>query len=130
MARPPRVIHLVENLNVGAIENWLVRMLRHADTRDVPTDWTFYCTLGRPGVLDEQARDLGARVILSPAPLNDWARFVGALRAELRDGAYDVMHAHHDLVSGSTWARRRGWGSVEGSCTCTTPTNSCPRQAD
>jgi hypothetical protein len=38
-----KVIHIVENLDLGAVENWLVRMLRHARAAGIGVDWTFYC---------------------------------------------------------------------------------------
>ena len=94
-----RVIHIVESLNRGAVENWLVRMLRHARHRGVEVDWTFYCTVGQPGVLDEEARSLGARVIHSPVPIGRKVQFVRGLRAAMRSGSYDVLHCHHDLLS-------------------------------
>lgn len=94
------VLHIVENLDRGAVENWLVRMLRHARARNVDLDWTFYCALSRPGALDDEARSLGAKIVYSPVPMGDKLGFTRALRAEIRRGRYDVLHAHHDLVSG------------------------------
>lgn len=94
-----RVLHIVENLDRGAVELWLLRMLRHAKSRQVNLDWTFYCTLGEPGRIDEAVRDAGARVVRSPVPLAQKIAFVRSLRAELKRGRYDVLHAHHDLVS-------------------------------
>ena len=96
---PRRVLHVVENLNHGSVESWLVRMLGHARKRGIDVDWTFYCTLGQRGAKDEEARALGARVIYSPVPIGKKLAFVLALRAELRRGKYDVLHCHHDLVS-------------------------------
>src|SRR5437868_4120418 len=66
---PVKVLHIVESLDRGAVENWLVRTLRHAQRRGVPLDWTFFCILVRPGMLDDEAESLGARVIHSPVPL-------------------------------------------------------------
>ena len=96
----PRVLHIVENLGRGAVENWLVRMLGHARSLGQETDWTFYCALGQPGALDDQARSLGARIVYSPVPIGRKAAFARALRAEIATRRYDVVHAHHDLVSG------------------------------
>ena len=93
------VLHVVENLNNGSVENWLIRMLRRARNSGIDVDWTFYCAVGQPGAKDEEVRALGARVIHSPVPIvRKWA-FVRALRAELRRGKFDVLHCHHDLVS-------------------------------
>jgi glycosyltransferase involved in cell wall biosynthesis len=96
----PPVLHIVENLDRGAVETWLVRMLRHARARGVDVDWTFYCALGRPGAQDDEARSLGAKIVYSPVPMSEKLGFARALRTEIRHGRYEVLHAHHDLVSG------------------------------
>jgi glycosyltransferase involved in cell wall biosynthesis len=98
-SRPQRLLHVIENLDRGAVETWLLRMLRHARERNIDLDWTFYCALGRPGSLDQDARALAAPVVSSPVPIGHKAAFVRALRAELQRGHYDVLHCHHDLVS-------------------------------
>jgi glycosyltransferase EpsF len=74
-------------------------MLRHAHAIGQAMDWTFYCALGRPGSLDAEARKLGAKVIHSPVPIGRKWAFARALRREIKAGGYDVVHAHHDLVS-------------------------------
>jgi glycosyltransferase involved in cell wall biosynthesis len=62
-------------------------------------DWTFYCQQSAPGEFDEQVRALGARIIRSPVPLTRTRSFMAALRCELRQGDYDVLHCHHDVLS-------------------------------
>ena len=94
------MLHVVETLGHGAVENWLLRMLAHARRRGIDLDWSFYCQLDRPGKLDERARALGVRVIHSPVPIGRKVEFVRALRGELKRGAYNVLHCHHDLISG------------------------------
>jgi glycosyltransferase involved in cell wall biosynthesis len=74
-------------------------MLEAGKSLGADVDWTFYTVLPRPGRFDDTARELGARVIHSPVPLDDKLGFVRALRRELRRGKYDVMHCHHDVVS-------------------------------
>jgi glycosyltransferase involved in cell wall biosynthesis len=97
--RNPSVLHIVENLDRGAVENWLVRMLRHGKQKGCDLDWTFYCTLGREGALDSEVRSLGGRIVYSPIPIAKKLEFMGALRRELKQGRYEVLHCHHDLVS-------------------------------
>jgi glycosyltransferase involved in cell wall biosynthesis len=97
--RPPRVLHVIENLDRQAVENWLIRMMRHAAQRGAALDWTFYCTMGRPGIMDDTVRGLGGRIVYSPCSISEPVRFVRALRATLRAGAYDVFHCHHDIMS-------------------------------
>src|SRR5690349_24370598 len=74
-------------------------MLAHARERRIDVNWTFYCTLRRPGSMEEKAHALNASVLNSPVPVGRKWAFVRALRAELRRGKYDVLHCHHDLVS-------------------------------
>src|SRR4051794_3508140 len=95
----PRVLHVVENLDRGAVENWLVRMLRYANKKGASLDWTFYCALGACGEIEEEALSLGARVVHSPFPIKSKLSFIQALREEIRVGRYDVLHCHHDLIS-------------------------------
>jgi glycosyltransferase involved in cell wall biosynthesis len=97
--RPPRVIHIVESLDLGAVEGWLLRMLKAGKALGADLDWTFYTVLHRPGRFDEAARENGARVFNSPVALDDKLEFIRALRRELRRGKYDVLHCHHDVVS-------------------------------
>src|SRR5438552_3800830 len=97
--RNPSVLHIVENLDCGAVENWLVRMFRHGKNKGSDLDWTFYCTLARQGVLDPEVRALGGRIVYSPVPIGKKWAFMRALRRELTRGRYDVLHCHHDLVS-------------------------------
>lgn len=96
--KPPRVIHVVDSLDKTSVEVWLLRMLEHSRKRAVPIDWTFYCILGG-GILDEQARALGAQVVCPPVPIGDKFAFARAFRLHLRLNRYDVLHSHHDLVS-------------------------------
>lgn len=98
--KPPRVLHVVESLNRGATENWLVRMLEHGRASGALMDWSFYCILPVTGELEGRVRALGAAVIKSPVPITKKLRFVRAMRAEIRKGSYEVVHAHHDLLSG------------------------------
>lgn len=95
-----KVLHVVENLNRGAVENWLVRMLQWAHRKQIVLDWTFYCALGSPGQLDDLAKDAGAKIIFSPVPIRNKIQFMSALRKELKQGQYDALHCHHDIISG------------------------------
>ena len=99
-ANPPRVLHVVNVLDRWAVETWLLRMLAHAAERREPVDWTFYCADAVAGSREDDARALGGRVVRSPVPIGDKLAFAKALRAEAARGGYDVLHAHHDLISG------------------------------
>lgn len=95
----PRVVHIVENLDTGAVERWLLTMMRTARNAAEPLDWTFYCVLPQEGKHDALARELGATVLHSPVEMRDTLAFMRALRRTLRAGDFDVLHCHHDIVS-------------------------------
>ena len=97
--RPPRVLHVVESLDTGAVESWLLRMLRASRTLGVELDWTFFTVLPGAGNFDDSARALGATVINSDIELDSKVTFVRHLRSVVRAGGYDVIHCHHDIVS-------------------------------
>jgi glycosyltransferase involved in cell wall biosynthesis len=103
-----KVLHIVENLDRASIETWLLQMFAHARNNGIALDWTFYCSLGAVGSKDELARDLGARIVHTPVPIDRKAAFARALRRELQSGKYDVLHAHHDLISGLYLAAAAG----------------------
>jgi glycosyltransferase involved in cell wall biosynthesis len=92
-------VHIVESLDAGAVEGWLLTMLRTARSEGVLLEWTFYCVLPRIGRHDQAARDLGADVVHSPVEMRDTVTFTRAMRQHLRAGKYDVLHCHHDIVS-------------------------------
>ena len=95
----PPVLHIIENLHRGAVENWLVRMFRHGKRKGFDLNWTFYCALGREGALDSEVRAFGGRILYSPVPIGKKLAFMRALRRELRRSRYEVLHCHHDLVN-------------------------------
>jgi glycosyltransferase involved in cell wall biosynthesis len=94
-----RVCHIVESLDHGAVENWLVRSFEVARSIAADVDWTFCCILPRPGRLDDRVRALGGTVIHSPHELSSTAKFTASLRAQLRKLNFDVLHCHHDFLS-------------------------------
>jgi glycosyltransferase involved in cell wall biosynthesis len=97
---PPRVLHIINNLDRCSVEAWLLQMMAHAQRRGINLGWNFYCAVGESGERDGQARELGAGIVFSPVPIAQKLAFARALRAEVKRGGYDVLHSHHDLVSG------------------------------
>src|SRR3989442_5393018 len=100
---PPKkaisVLHVVENLNNQAVESWLLRVLAAAVNEYPAVPWTFFCLLGKTGRLDEVAHALGAEVIHSRYELGDKLHFLSSLRKVMKQGRYDILHCHHDIMS-------------------------------
>lgn len=95
-----KLIHIVENLDTGAVENWLVNIFLESRKTRPDWEWTFFCMLGRPGRLDEKVRDSGGEIIYSPFTVSNKWGFLRFLRKTLRHKPYDIIHAHHDFLSG------------------------------
>lgn len=95
-----KIIHIVENLDKGAVENWLVNVFVESRKTKPDWDWTFYCILGREGRLDEKVRNAGGKIIYSAVTVSDKLVFLKSLRTVLKNGRYDILHAHHDYLSG------------------------------
>lgn len=95
-----RIINIVENLDKGAVENWLVNAF--LESRKIKPDWkwTFYCILGRRGRLDTIVEEAGGTIIYSPYTVSNKIPFLKNLRHTLKKGKYDIIHSHHDFLSG------------------------------
>lgn len=94
-----RVLHVVENLDRQAVESWLLRILKAAANEHPHVQWSFFCVLGKSGRFDDEARALGAEVIHSRYPIGDKIHFMTGLREVMKNGNYDVLHCHHDIMS-------------------------------
>jgi glycosyltransferase involved in cell wall biosynthesis len=82
-----------------AVENWIFRIMCDSRERYPDFHWTFYCALGKPGRLDNSIRELGGEVIHSPVPIGNTRKFISELHNAIARGRFDVIHAHHDIVS-------------------------------
>jgi len=91
---------VVENLDKGAVENWLVNVFIESRKTRPEWEWTFYCILGKEGRLDEKVKEAGGKIIHSPYWINQKYHFLKHLRHTLKTGQYDVIHSHHDYLSG------------------------------
>lgn len=95
-----KIIHIVENLDKGAVENWLVNVFTESRKLKPEWEWTFYCFLGREGRLDEQVKAAGGTIIYATCTISHKILFLKVLRKVLKDGCYDIIHSHHDYLSG------------------------------
>ncbi len=88
---PIKVLHVVGAMDRAGRETWLVNVLRHIDRQRF--EFHFCALSGRPGAYDPEIQSLGGRVIPLKLSRNPWA-FAGQFRRILREGRYDVVHAH------------------------------------
>jgi glycosyltransferase involved in cell wall biosynthesis len=95
-----KLIHIIENLDKGAVENWLVNVFLESRKTRPDWEWTFFCILGQPGRLDKKVLEAGGEIIYAPMSVSDKLGFLRFLRKTLRHKSYDIIHAHHDFLSG------------------------------
>ena len=94
-----RVLHIVENLDNQAVENWLLRVFRESRTSHPHIKWTFFCTEAKRGKFDIAAQDLGGEVIHTRYALAEKIQFLRGLRRVMKQGNYNILHCHHDIMS-------------------------------
>ena len=96
---PLRSLQVVHNLGMGGAETWLIEALRFW-SRSGQHQADFLLTGGQPGIFDDEARALGARVFYAQYSRSTLAAFVREFRAILDTGRYDAIHDHQDYISG------------------------------
>jgi glycosyltransferase involved in cell wall biosynthesis len=93
-APPLRALHVINWLNPGGIESWILQILRQADRAELAID--VCCKGTHRGELADEAIAAGAAVL--HVPMGRWGpwsrRFRRQLASVLRAGRYDVVHSH------------------------------------
>ena len=97
--QPLKVLQVIDSLGVGGAETWLIELLRHW-RGDGAVSADILAASGRPGVLDEEATALGARIHYLPYGRRSLPAFASGFRRLLREGGYDAIHDHQDHASG------------------------------
>jgi glycosyltransferase EpsF len=98
-AQPTKVLHIISSLGVGGAETWLMELLRFR-VRNGSGPMDFLMTSGAPGVFDEEARALGARIHYVRYGRDRLGPFTAQFRRIMRNGRYHAIHDHQDYVSG------------------------------
>lgn len=94
-----KVLHVVENFNGQATERWLLQAFEALQENGEKVDWSFFCTLDRPGKFSHKIIEHGGKVICSPMPISRLISFMKFLRGTIQDGSYEIIHCHQDLMS-------------------------------
>jgi glycosyltransferase involved in cell wall biosynthesis len=56
--------------------------------------------LGKEGRLDREVKARGAEIIYAPVSISNKIAFLSHLRTTLKHGKFDIIHSHHDYLSG------------------------------
>jgi glycosyltransferase involved in cell wall biosynthesis len=95
-----RILQIVESLNTGAVENWLVSSFLIAKKIRPEWQWDFYCTIDDQGILEDLVASNGGLIIKSPVTVSSKISFWQHLYITVRNGNYSVIHCHHDYLNG------------------------------
>jgi glycosyltransferase involved in cell wall biosynthesis len=96
-----KVLHVIDSLNMGGAETWLVEMLRYAHQHDTglpPFD--FLVAGGQRGVFDDEVTALGSKIHYLPLRQGTTAAFSRGFREILRRERYSAIHDHQDYLAG------------------------------
>jgi glycosyltransferase involved in cell wall biosynthesis len=96
-----KVLQIVDVLSMGGAETWLMELLRwwHRQGSDAP-QMDFLVTSGKPGIFDDEARALGAKIFYLRYGRSSLASFARGFKQILRRGAYSAIHDHQGYASG------------------------------
>src|SRR5258708_14832895 len=98
MPAPIRIMHFVDGLGKGGLENGLVNLIERLDPERFEH---IVCAIRYLGSNADRLRRARVKVICLGKKVTDSPLYVGALVREIRDAQPDVVHS-------------RNWGAVEG----------------
>ena len=94
--KPRRVLHFIGCMTPGGAENWLMKLLRKADSNILQMD---FCVANpQKGLYEEEITSLGSKIIR--CELKPFLTYQHRLSRILRENEYDVVHSHGWLFSG------------------------------
>lgn len=105
--RPIRVLHLCEPFNPGGVVWWLIDVVKTISPDQARFD--FLCCGTTRGVRAPEVADLGCRIELFQPTLRE-VLFGKTVRRVIREGEYDVVHAHPFNLSGWLLRHARALG--------------------
>ena len=93
-----RILHVVGGLNRGGTETWLMHVLRNIDRDRFQMDFLVHTP--NKCSYDDEAQELGARIIYNPNPKNPLLYGYNFIRNYRKYGPYDIVHSHVHHYSG------------------------------
>ncbi len=95
-----KILQIVENLDYGTVENWLLNFFIKSKEEYPEFEWTFFCILPEKGVFEDSFIKQGANVIHSKFLISNKLQFILNLRKVIFTGKFNIIHSHHDYLSG------------------------------
>jgi len=90
-----KVLHVVGKMNLGGTESYLMNLYRNVDNEKCSFDFLTYYSEEESGFFDEDIYQLGGKIYkVPPVKFYNIPSFVSSIRKVIRNGQYDVVHAH------------------------------------
>ena len=93
-----RILHVINCMDPGGIENWLMNLLRVNDRDLFQIDFLVHTT--KSGAYDEEILSLGSNILRSPWPKRPFKYSREIKRLINKHGPYNVIHSHVHHFSG------------------------------
>ena len=97
-----RILHVINSMNPGGIENWLMNLLRVNDKDLFQVDFLVHTT--KSGAYDKEILSLGSNILRSPWHKRPFKYSREIKRLINKHGPYNVIHSHVHHFSG--WVLR------------------------
>lgn len=94
-----KILHIVETLKNGAVDNWVYNTYLHAKKKEPTWQWTFFCISPTSNNNDKFIYPED-KIVNSKFSISSKIAFLRELRKLIRTNNFDVIHAHHDYLSG------------------------------
>lgn len=95
-----KILHIIESFDRGAVEAWLLEMAKENNKSSALFEWHFFTILPTKGTKDELAKGEGCLIHRSTVGLDQPFLMLRELRSLIRQEGFDIIHAHHDILSG------------------------------
>jgi len=96
-----RVLHIIDSLNMGGAETWLVEMVKYAADKNtgLPT-FDFLVAGGQKAIFDDTVMNLGSHIYYLKLDKHSTWSFIRGVREILSKQEYAAIHDHQDYLSG------------------------------
>jgi glycosyltransferase involved in cell wall biosynthesis len=102
--RELRILQVFSVLSMGGAETWLMSLLKffkqYRERLPVNVKFDILLTGGSKAVFDDEAKELGARLLYVQFTRRNMVGFVRQFRRILAEGNYDAIHDHQDYIAG------------------------------
>jgi glycosyltransferase involved in cell wall biosynthesis len=98
--QPQRVLHLIDSLNMGGAETWLLELVRFASARGRTPVFDFLAAGGEKGIFDDEVLSYGCRIFYIRLDKRHPLSFLNGFRRVLRENSYLAIHDHQEFLSG------------------------------